>query len=99
MNYQTLFSLITKAEDLLASNLGGKTDVVSIEGFHEIAKAMLEASANHPTVEQKASAVLEWAGMLYRPKPPAGYTFDQLRIFIGNELGSLRKALQILEKR
>jgi len=96
MDYEALFSLIDEAEKLLESHPGGKKDAEALAEWKQIASAMMAASDNHPTVDQKANGAVDWAEILYRARAPKGYTFEELRTLIGGDLYSLRKALQIL---
>ena len=97
MNFETMYSLIQEAENLLKSNPGGKKDPEAFAEWQRLASEMMEESGNHPTVDQKANGAVDWAVMLYRSRAPKGYTFEHLRTIIGGELYSLRKALQILQ--
>ena len=92
-----MFLLIQEAEKLLESHPGGKKDPEALAEWKQLAAAMMVASDDHPTVDQKANGAVDWAVMLYRSRQPKGYTFEHLQTIIGGELYSLRKALQILQ--
>jgi hypothetical protein len=92
-----MFSLIQEAEKLLESHPGGKKDPEALAEWQQLASAMMVASDNHATVDQKANGAVDWAVMLYRSRAPKGYTFEHLRTIIAGELYSLRIALQILQ--
>lgn len=95
MNYETMYALIEEANQLLETHPGGKKDPEAIAGLRRLAAAMMTESNNSGLVDQKASAAVDWALMLYRSRTPKGYSFEQLRQFISGEFYSLRKALQI----
>lgn len=95
MNYETMYSLIGEAEELLEAHPGGAKDPEALAELKRLAAAMMRESDNSGLVDQKAKGAVDWAVMLYRSRQPKGYTFDQLRYFISGNLYSLRKALQI----
>jgi hypothetical protein len=99
MNYHSMYSLIDEAERLLETHPGGTNDQHAIAEWRRLEAAMMTTSNHLSVVYQKAGAVNDWAAELYRSGTPKCCSHDELRGFIRSELSSMRKALEILQRR